>query len=85
MNGFYLRSKLVGHRWTSCFVFRIQIATKSFSFSIEDDCNVAVGVTFYQTADHVDHAFDCAGWLLLAIHQRGQGMECAEQIGRTVY
>ena len=80
-----LRAQLIGHGRTMRFVVGVEVAAKSLPLRVKHDRDIAVGISLYEAADHVDHALHCPGWLLLAVNQRRQRVKGAEEIGRAVY
>ena len=66
------------------FVVGVKVAAEGLALGVEDDGDIAVWVAFDEAADHIDHAFYGAGWLLLAVDQWRQGVERTKQIRRAI-
>ena len=79
----HLRLEVV-RRWRAIgLVLGIHLVTKRRPRGIADKSN-KIRLFLQGRAQHVDHAEQCAGRLAGSIAQGRQGMECTEQVGRSV-
>jgi hypothetical protein len=87
VQGFDLTHHVLGHRRAVRLVLRVPVVTKGPSLGVEDAALVVDSrrlVIAFQAPQHVQHAVDRSGGLVLRGTQVGHGMEGAVEVRRSV-